>query len=428
MSSTSTAVARESLPNSTTTKLGASKTFTGVSDSVGGFTKVGVAVMANVEIELIIYQGGTGVFWDKVTTYTIPATSAPEPRTAFECPRVVTALTHRFFYITARNTSLVDASFTRIHSQVFNDGYLDSSNDSVMCYGVDENFSSHQLLTDASGALIVKGEVVFPESQDVVVTSAPHLSYLTDNIAVATQPALAFATDKVDATGSSVSISSAPHLSYLTDNVAVATMPPITGSVSVTSAPYLSYLTSNIAVATQPALAFATDKVDATGSSVSISSAPYLSKTTSSIDISGQSVVVPYLNKATSSIDISGQSVVTSHTTSSVTSWENPTSIISFDSGNTVRQIKGNAGSLHSLAITNDNNALAYVALYDALAIDVTAGATTPKAVFTINKNQQIQLPLHSVAFSTAISFFTATSYNGGIPLTSVYLTASYNG
>ena len=364
MSSTSTAVARESLPNSTTTKLGASKTFTGVSDSVGGFTKVGVAVMANVEIELIIYQGGTGVFWDKVTTYTIPATSAPEPRTAFECPRVVTALTHRFFYITARNTSLVDASFTRIHSQVFNDGYLDSSNDSVMCYGVDENFSSHQLLTDASGALIVKGEVVFPESQDVVVTSAPHLSYLTDNIAVATQPALAFATDKVDATGSSVSISSAP----------------------------------------------------------------YLSKTTSSIDISGQSVVVPYLNKATSSIDISGQSVVTSHTTSSVTSWENPTSIISFDSGNTVRQIKGNAGSLHSLAITNDNNALAYVALYDALAIDVTAGATTPKAVFTINKNQQIQLPLHSVAFSTAISFFTATSYNGGIPLTSVYLTASYNG
>lgn len=155
MSSTSTAVARESLPNSTTTKLGASKTFTGVSDSVGGFTKVGVAVMANVEIELIIYQGGNGVFWDKVTTYTIPATSAPEPRTAFECPRVVTALTHRYFYITARNTSLVDASFTRIHSQVFNDGYLDSSTDNVLVYGVDALDAKHKILTDETGRLLV---------------------------------------------------------------------------------------------------------------------------------------------------------------------------------------------------------------------------------------------------------------------------------
>jgi hypothetical protein len=155
MSSTSTAVARESLPNSTTIKLGASKTFTGVSDSVGGFTKVGVAVMANVEIELTIYQGGTGVFWDKVTTYTIPATAAPEPRTAFECPRVETALTQRFFYITARNTSVVDASYTRIHSQVFNDGYLDSSNDNVLMYGTDALDAKHKILTDENGRLIV---------------------------------------------------------------------------------------------------------------------------------------------------------------------------------------------------------------------------------------------------------------------------------
>ena len=151
----------------------------------------------------------------------------------------------------------------------------------------------------------------------VAVSSQPHLSYLTDNVAVATQPALAFSTDKVDATGSSVSVSnlpatqpvsgsvsvsnlpatqpvsgsvsvsnfpatqpvsgtvavsSQPALSYLTDNVAVATMPPITGTVAVSSMPFLSYLTSNIAVATQPALVFSTDKVDATGSAVTISS------------------------------------------------------------------------------------------------------------------------------------------------------------
>jgi hypothetical protein len=43
-------------------------------------------------------------------------------------------------------------------------------------------------------------------------------------------------------------------LSYLTDNVAVATMPAITGSVSITSQPPLSYLTDNVAVATMPAI------------------------------------------------------------------------------------------------------------------------------------------------------------------------------
>ena len=183
MSSTSTAVARESLPNSSTRRLVANESFTGVSDSVGGFTKVGVAVMANVEIDLTIYQGGNGVFWDKVTTYTIPPTSAPEQHTAFECPRVVTALTHRYFYITARNTELVDASFTRIHSQVFNDGYLDSSNDNVLMYGADADDVKHKLLTDASGALIVSssggggGSVVsvsnFPAVQTVSVDNFP---------------------------------------------------------------------------------------------------------------------------------------------------------------------------------------------------------------------------------------------------------------
>lgn len=183
MSSTSTAVARESLPNSSTRRLLVNETFTGVTDSVGAFTKVGVAVMANVEIELTIYQGGNGVFWDKITTYTIPSTSAPEPQTPFECPRVVTALTHRFFYITARNTSESDASFTRIHSQVFNDGYLDSSTDNVLVYGADADEVKRKLLTDEDGRLIVNvnggggSSVVevsnFPAVQNVSVDNFP---------------------------------------------------------------------------------------------------------------------------------------------------------------------------------------------------------------------------------------------------------------
>ena len=256
----STPVARDSLINSTQTRLLTNQTFTGVSDAIGNFTKVNVAVMANVEITLKIYQGINGVSWDKVNVYTIPATPAPAPNIAFQCPKVQTALEHRYFYITAKNTDVVDASFTRIHSQVFNDGYLDRANDSVMVYGEDGGASAHPLLTDASGSLIISNESEIVVSGDVNVLSAPHLSYLTDNVAVATLPPI---------TGD-VNVLSAPHLSYLTDNVAVATLPAITGSVSVTSAPYLSYLTSNIAVATQPALAFSTDKVDATGSSVSV--------------------------------------------------------------------------------------------------------------------------------------------------------------
>jgi len=119
--------------------------------------------------------------------------------------------------------------------------------------------------------------------------------------------------------------------------------------------------------------------------------------------------------------------ITLSKTTSSITAWENPSSIISFDSGNTVRQIKSSAGSLQSLSLVNDNNALAFVALYDLLAGSVTAGTTAPLAVIVIQKDQAIQLVTHNLNFSVALSFYVATTYNGATPLTNVYLTAAYN-
>ena len=119
--------------------------------------------------------------------------------------------------------------------------------------------------------------------------------------------------------------------------------------------------------------------------------------------------------------------ITLSKTTSSITTWENPSSIISFDSGNTVRNIKSSAGSLQSLSLVNDNNALAFVALYDSLAVDVSAGTTTPLAVIVIQKDQAIQLATHNLNFSVALSFYIATAYNGATPLTNVYVTAAYN-
>ena len=111
----------------------------------------------------------------------------------------------------------------------------------------------------------------------------------------------------------------------------------------------------------------------------------------------------------------------------SITTYENPSLIISFDSGNSVRNIKTSAGSLQSLSLVNDNNALAFVALYNELAINVTTGSTVPIAVIVIQKDQAIQLTTHNLAFSTAISFFSATTYNGSTALTNVYVTASYD-
>jgi len=119
--------------------------------------------------------------------------------------------------------------------------------------------------------------------------------------------------------------------------------------------------------------------------------------------------------------------ITLSKTTSSITTWENPSSIISFNSGNTVREIKSSAGSLQSLSLVNDNNSLAFVALYDLLAGSVTAGTTAPLAVIVIQKDQAIQLVTHNLNFSVALSFYVATTYNGATPLTNVYLTAAYN-
>ena len=468
--------------NNTNVPLAALATFTGLKQLTTGYSNILVSIKADKLSELTIQQSANGTHWDLHERWTCDPIKSP---TGFVCQTAVALPYFRVLLENLENVNMTTLRLVSITNTVSN-VRLDVRQDNTLVSGEDALGGKHTLLTDASGALLVVASLSPVDNQDVTVTarsgtgflsyltdnvaiatmpaitgtvavsSMPHLSYLTDNVAVATQPALAFAVDKVDVTGSAVSVSnfpatqpisgsvsvsnlpatqpisgsvsvsnfpatqpvsgtvavsSQPPLSYLTDNVAVATMPPITGTVAVSSAPYLSYLTSNIAVATQPALAFSTDKVDVTGSSVSVSSMPYLSKATSSIDISGQYVLTSPL----------------SYTTSSITTHENPSSIISFDSGNTVREIKATAGSLQSISVTNDNNSIAYIALYDQPSGGVTPGATTPKAVFVIQKNQAIQIVLHNVAFSSAISYYSATTYNGGTPLTLVYLTALYD-
>jgi len=153
-------VCRNSFLNSTQTSLYAHQTFTGSFDIVGEYTKVYVSVMCDVEIELTISQQGfNSPDFDKITVYTIPPTPEPDPNIAFEVPHVETEFTQYGLVVSARNTTGVDATYTRVNTKVFNDGYLDKLNDSVMIYGVDSNETAHKLLTETNGSLIVSSKV-----------------------------------------------------------------------------------------------------------------------------------------------------------------------------------------------------------------------------------------------------------------------------
>ena len=155
-----TPVSRYSFPNSTQTSLYANETFNGGLDIVEGFTKVSISVMADVEIELtILQQGFNNPDVDKITIYTIPATQQLDPNIAFEAPIIQTALTQYTLAIYARNTTGTDATYTHISTKVFNDGYLNKTNDSVMIYGEDSNQGEHKLLTETNGSLIVSTKV-----------------------------------------------------------------------------------------------------------------------------------------------------------------------------------------------------------------------------------------------------------------------------
>ena len=159
---------------------------------------------------------------------------------------------------------------------------------------------------------------------------------------------------------------------------------------------------------------------------------PHLNKTLDSVDISGQSVIVPHLNKTLDSVDISGQTVITNRTNSSVTTFENNASIISFPiitTATPANQIKGSPGSLISINYYNDSNAVNYILLYNALAVNVTVGSTTPIAVVALKKADASEKHFHSVYFTTAISFAVSgasdgTSNPSGI---GVFVTALYD-
>ena len=415
-------------PNSSNNPLAQNASFVGewqlTDNKVAITVNLNCNSLALVTIQQSLYKNGAFIDNTQTSSYPVPSVA--------ETYQVPVAL--NYFRVIVQNVDIVDQTFCRLRSFLTNSithgvdirklsAFADSDN--VEIIAKDGSGTLRHILCDASGALIVSPSAVAqdvnvlsmpPITGTVAVSSQPNLSYLTDNVAVATMPAI---------TGT-VAVSSQPYLSYLNDNVAVVTMPAITGTVAVSSQPHLSYLTDNIAVATQPALAFATDKADVSGSSVSVSSGSITETNSGSIKTAVESIDGKITACNTGAVTIASQS----KTTSSITTWENPSSVISFDSnGATPQNIKASSGSLISMSVFNNagGNAIGYLAIYDSLAANVTVGVTIPKMVLALNHNVSLEIPCHNVQFSNAISYYVATAYGGAIHLGGIYLTAFYD-
>ena len=280
---------------------------------------------------------------------------------------------------------------------------------------------------DDTGHLLVSSTFTPSGTQDVNIVSSinlnvtpPHLSYLTDNVAVATIPPI---------TGT-VAVSSQPHLSYLNDNVAVVTMPAITGTVAVSSQPHLSYLTDNIAVATQPALTFATDKADVTGSSVSISSGAITETNSGTISSTLTTLNGKVTACNTGAVVISSALPNGTNTIGKVYTFENPSFIANLTNlGDTGQTIKSSAGSLFNLTCFNDGNAVAYIKIYN---VAVPTASDTPIMTLPISHDVAINtISTHNFQFSTAIGVRATANYIANdttSPAGTTSVVAFYNG
>ena len=385
-------------------------TFTGVAESTAAGVAVSVSVLVPTECTLTIEQSYDKATWFISEQYPIPANAHKTVQQAvgLEYFRVIllnNGITQTFCHlISTLSTSL---------TQNVNIRNLEASRDTVDISGnVMVEFPAVQ---DISGSVSVLN---FPAVQDI---SGTVLCFGLDctNPPATTPIHIRDERLLVDVSGN-VGILNFPAVQDVSGSVIVSNFPAvqdISGSVIVSNFPALQDISGSVIVSNFPAVQ------DISGS-VIVSNFPAVQ------DVSG-SVVIPHLNKTTDSVDISGQTIVTSRTTSSVTTFENNASIISFSIITTTaaQQIKGSAGSLISLTVYNDSNAINYILLYNALAANVVIGTTPIVAVIALKKADVSQIQLHSVYFSTAISFVAASASDGTANPsgTGVFVTALYD-
>jgi hypothetical protein len=213
----------QSVNNSFQGTITAGGNFEGRKEAINGAISIICALYTTVDLLIETYQSPDGITYYSFNSFLHDVSVyGTHTRTQFY-------IDGRFGYIKVSNNTASNATgvlFSTLYSANNHDGTL-------------------QQPSYIQGNVNISSIVPITGSVDITARSGTgFLSYLTDNVAVATMPAI---------TGT-VAVSSQPNLSYLTDNVAVATMPAITGTVAVSSQPPLSYLTDNIAVATMPAI------------------------------------------------------------------------------------------------------------------------------------------------------------------------------
>ena len=351
-------------------------TFTGTAESTAAGVAISVSVLVPTECTLTIEQSYDKATWFISEQYPIPANAHKTVQQAvglefFRVILVNNGITQTFCHlISTLSTSL---------TQNVNIRNLEASRDTVDISGnIEVNFPAVQ---DISGSVSVLN---FPAVQDISGT------------------VLCFGLDCTNPPATT-------PIHIRDERVLV----DVSGNVSVLNFPAVQDVSGSIAVSNFPAVQ------DVSGSVV-VSNFPAVQDVSGSVIVSNFPAVQ----------DISG-SVITSRTTSSVTTFENNASIISFPIITTTaaQQIKGSAGSLVSLTVYNDSNAINYILLYNALAANVVIGTTPIVAVIALKKADVSQIQLHSVYFSTAISFVASSLSDGTANPsgTGVFVTALYD-
>ena len=147
--------ARISSLNSTVGNLKAGQSFFGTKDVVGEFTKCAVSVFCDQEISLLVTQSQNGVSADKLDVYDIPASVAPSPFTEFSSPQISVELSHKYFWISARNATATATTFCRIETQVYNGGFKTHTHDTVRIWGQMADGTAKPILVDNDGKVII---------------------------------------------------------------------------------------------------------------------------------------------------------------------------------------------------------------------------------------------------------------------------------
>jgi len=463
-----------SFKNSTTTPLLSNHTFAGSSEDVGAYGSYTIAFRCSTSTQFKILQGASINQWDDVRILAEPASLPPAFNTDSQ-PLIITGLLKmKYFKLEIFNNSGVDQTYLRA-DVVFRDAMpLNFLDNSISVGGVDYATGTRHLLSTTSTGLL---KVESNDTNQMTTTATRGVSNLVVNTWYRVATVGNTAGHVWNSIGAIVSDETVPQIGRLFKCLYA---PPsvVSGEGTCYDLEYTDTITETNSGSIKTAVESIDTKITACNTGAVVVSSGNITETNSgSIKTAVESINTKITACNTGAVVISSGSVSllasadptielgkvritdsygagisatagnlmvginniytanplnvnTSYTTSSITTHETPASLISFDIITTRNpaQIKGSAGTLVSLTVYNDSASVNFIHLYNVLSASVTVGTTTPIAVISLKKSDVSQVVLHSVNFSTAISFGLSSDYAGTASPsgTGVYVSATY--